>query len=121
MKLEYRTADGKMKVELNGDSQKDLFKELASFQEVFEATEASAVIDGKLYTSNNTIFRVREVDDNEYFEMICLDPGPLFMYKKQFGQNKRGGGLFPKWPSRDDKNIVLGRNGWFKYIGKREE
>lgn len=121
MKLEYRTADGRMKVELSGDSQRDLFKELASFQEVFEGTECSAVIDNKLHASNKTVFRVREVDDNEYYELVCLDPGPLFLYKKLLGQNKKGGGLFPKWPDKNDPDIVVGLNGWFKYVGKKKE
>jgi hypothetical protein len=121
MKLQYQTPDGRMSVELSGDSQKDLFKELATFQEVFQGTECSAMIDGKVVSSNKTVFRVREVDDNEYFEMVCLEPGPLFLYKKQFGQNKKGGGLFPKWPTKDDKDIVLGLNGWFKYVGGKKE
>lgn len=120
MKLNYTSRDGKMNVELEGSSQKELFKELAAFQEVFEQTECSAVIDGKLHKSNNTVFRVRIVDDNDYCELVCVEPGPLFMYKKIFGQAKKGGGLFPKWPDREDKNIVLGNNGWHRWVGGQQ-
>lgn len=120
MKLNYTTPDNRMSVELSGDSQKDLFKELADFQEVFQGNVCSAVIDGKVLKTDNTVFRVREVDDNLYYEMVCLEPGPLFMYKKQFGQNKKGGSLFPKWPNKEDKDIVLGLNGWFKYVGNKK-
>ena len=36
MKVTYQTKNGKLKVELEGDSQRDIFGEISKFQEVFE-------------------------------------------------------------------------------------
>ena len=122
MQLTYKTANGRISVTLEGDTQKDVWEELAAFQEVFENTVCSARVDvdGKkvVVSSDNVVFRVRVVEDNPYYELVCVEPGPLYGYKKSFGQNKKGGGLFPKSPEKDDPNVVLGFQGWHKYLGK---
>ena len=38
MKVNYKTINGRLSVELEGDSQRDIFQEIARFQEVFEET-----------------------------------------------------------------------------------
>ena len=35
MKVTYKTRNGKLSVELEGDSQRDIFAEISKFQEVF--------------------------------------------------------------------------------------
>ena len=37
MKLSYKTSNGRIGVELEADTQKDLFNQISSFQEVFAA------------------------------------------------------------------------------------
>ena len=102
MKLSYTTSNGKISVEFEGESQKDLFGQIASFQEVFEETQC-----GKC-GSENLKFVVRTVDENDYYELRCLDCGA----RLSFGVHKKGGGLFPK---RKDKDTWLPNRGWVKW------
>lgn len=111
MKIRYQDSNGSFSVELEGDTQKDLFSNLAKFQEIFGETSC-----GKC-GSTNLKFVVRNVDDNEYYEIRCLDCGA----RLQFGCNKKGGGLFPK--KKDENGNWLPDRGWVKYnksTGKNE-
>ena len=99
MKVNYKTINGRLSVELEGDSQRDIFQEIARFQEVFEET-----VCGKC-GSDNIRFVVRNVDDNLYCELRCADCGA----KLSFGSHKKGGGLFPK---RKDGDNWLPDRGW---------
>ena len=92
MKVNYKTKNGRISVELEGDSQRDIFAEIARFQEVFEETTC-----GKC-GSDNLRFVVRNVDDNLYYELRCADCGA----KLSFGSHKKGGGLFPKRKDGDN-------------------
>lgn len=117
MKINYTTNDGKMTVELEGTTQQELFAALAEFQEVFED---NTCIKGD-ESSSNVRFRVRNVDDNKYFEKVCVQPGVLRNVRKSYGQLKVGGGLFPK--NKDKDGNWLPDNGWVKWnadSGKEE-
>lgn len=107
MKLTYTTKNGRVKVELEGESQKDIFEAISKFQEVFDETNC-----GKCQ-SENLRFVVRNVDDNLYYELRCLDCGA----RLSFGVNKKGGGLFPK---RKDGDKWLPDGGWVKWNAKTE-
>ena len=108
MKVNYKTKNGRISVELEGDSQRDIFAEIARFQEVFEETAC-----GKC-GSENLRFVVRNVDDNLYYELRCADCGA----KLSFGSHKKGGGLFPK---RKDGDNWLPARGWVKGNPKTEK
>ena len=86
MKVNYQTRNGRLSVQLEGDSQKDIFAEISKFQEVFEED-----VCGKC-GSDNIKFVVRNVDDNLYYELRCGDCGA----KLAFGAHKKGGGTVPK-------------------------
>ena len=126
MKLVYTTKDGRITVELEGNSDKELFRKLAHFQEVFEDTPA-AVVDGKLVTGGDVNYRVRRAKytdekgkekEAEYFEKVVTS-GPLAWYKKSFGVLDDGSeNLFPKRPA-EDENTITGQNGWHKYNKKQ--
>ena len=58
MKVNYQTKNGRLSVQLEGDSQKEIFEQISRFQEVFEETAC-----GKS-GSENIRFVVRYVDDN---------------------------------------------------------
>lgn len=109
MKLNYTTKNGRIKVEIEGESQKDLFESLSKFQEVFDESAC-----GKC-ESENLRFIVRNVDDNLYYELRCLDCGA----RLSFGVHKKGGGLFPKRKDNDGK--WLPDNGWVKWNPKTEQ
>ncbi len=101
MKVTYNT--GKMSVELEGETQRDLFGQLAAFQEVFDETTC-----GKC-GSTNVELAVRRHEVNGYYERGCGDgrAGPAF------GCMKKGGGLFPK--RKDADGNWLPDNGWVKW------
>ena len=101
MKLTYKLND-KASIEVEGDGQKSLFKELASVQEIFG--ENNCGMCGK----NNLKYLVRTVEGNDYFELRCADCGAVL----SFGQHKKGGTLFPK---RKDESGWLKNKGWHKW------
>lgn len=133
MKLLYTTKDGRMQIELEADSQVDLWRELSKFQEVFEEEASSYVGDGKggkkVESSSDIRYRVRTAkgkDDKgkeeefDYFEKIVVS-GPLKGFKKSFGMLKgKNAGLFPK-PSPEGNEFIKGFNGWHKYNGAKKE
>ncbi len=94
MELSYTTRNGRLTVKLEGRSQTELFEQLSEFQEVFENVSCS---NGK-ETSDVVNFVVREVDDNKYYELVCLDETkPALRYaKRKFGVHKNGKTVFPK-------------------------
>ena len=109
MKLTYSTKNGKLKVELEGDSQRDLFEQISNFQEVFEEDTC-----GKC-GSENIKFVVRNVDENLYYELRCAYCGA----RLSFGSMKKGGGLFPK--RKDNDGNWLPDRGWVKWNPKTEK
>ena len=123
MKLTYTTKDGRLKVELEASNDKEMFRQLAHFQEVFEDSP-SANIGGQAMSGGDVSYRVRKAPytdekgkqkEAEYFEKLVTS-GPLKWYKKNYGVLDDGSeNLFPKRPSEDDANIVRGDNGWHKY------
>lgn len=124
MKLNYTTKDGRMTVELEGSSDKELFRKLAHFQEIFEDTPSGKVGD-KVVQGGDVSYRVRKAKytdekgkekEAEYFEKMVVS-GDLMWYKKSFGVLDDGtDNLFPKRPSDEDSNLERGFNGWHKYV-----
>jgi translation initiation factor 2 beta subunit (eIF-2beta)/eIF-5 len=91
-------------------NQKDLFEQLAQFDEVF-GNKACGKCDG-----HDLAYVVREVNDNKFYELRCRDCGA----KLAFGAHKTGNTLFPK---RKDGENWLPDRGWVKYnkeTGKEE-
>ena len=103
MKVTYSTGNGRLSVELDAETQTDLFEQLAYFQEVFGETGC-----GKC-GSENLRFQVRSVEDNLYYELRCLDCGA----KLAFGAMKKGGRLFPRRKNKDGE--WLPDRGWVKW------
>lgn len=117
----YKTQDGRLEVKFEAKDQVDLVEQLAAFQEVFDDT--SCTRNGE--TSLKTRWQVREVDDNKYYELVCIDPSKKNCHRarKSFGVHKKGGGLFPKLKDKDDPTKYLPNNGWMVYnkqTGKEE-
>ena len=102
MKVIYKAGD-KLEFELDGAGQKEIFKELAVIEEIFSENTCG------LCNKNNIRHIVRNVDDNNYYELRCNDCGAILAY----GQHKKGGTLFPK--RKDDDGNYLPNRGWHKW------
>ncbi len=106
MKLRYKVGE-KLEFELEGAGQKEIFKELSAIQEIFG--EESCGICGH----NNIKFIVRNIENNDYFELRCSDCSAILA----FGQHKKGGTLFPK--RKDDEGHYLPSKGWHKWVKEK--
>ncbi len=86
MKAQLRVR-GNLTIELEGEKQRDLFRAIASAQEVFGERCC-----GKC-GSSDLRFRVRRNrDEQEFFELLCLRCYAVL----EFGVHKTGGTLFPR-------------------------
>jgi hypothetical protein len=102
MKANYKVNDN-LEFQVEAEGQKQMFKELSSIQEIFG--EANCGSCG----GTDLRFVVRNVDDNDYFELRCKKCNSVL----QYGQHKKGGTLFPK--RKDDNGNYLENRGWYKY------
>ena len=111
MEIQYRSKSGRLYIKVEGANQKEVFKKLASAQEVFEADDLCGVCG-----SGDIRFRVREVTKGnktfDYFELAC---GKCFA-RLAFGQSNDTISLFPK--RKDENNNYLPNRGWYKYQPK---
>ena len=103
MEAQYKTRNGRLLIKVEGENQKALFRELAMAQEVFEAETECGCCD-----SSEIRFRVREVDGNEYYELVCNKCGARF----EFGQHRKNNTLFPKRHASDGSQLQ--NHGWSK-------
>jgi hypothetical protein len=109
MKVSYTTADNRITVEVEGKDNKDVFAQLAVFQEIYETRQCGAC------DSPRVKFLVREVQGNTYYEMRCADCGATLA----FGQKKADGSLFPK--RKDKEGNWLPNGGWVKWQPKEQD
>ena len=109
MKINYTTADKRLTVELEADSQKALWKELARFQEVFEEGMC-----GKCKCPNLRFVVRKALDERgkeyEYNELRCRKCGAKLAYGVLDDGNN---GLFPK--RKDAEGNYKPDNGWVKW------
>lgn len=126
-KMSYTTEDGRITVEFEAANDKDYFRQLAHFQEIYE-DNPSAKLGDKVVSGGKVVYRVRKAKytdekgkekEAEYFEKVVIG-GELAWFKKSFGVLDDGSdNLFPKRPGDDEKNIERGFNGWHRY--KKED
>lgn len=110
MKAHYKTRNGRLVFEIEGDTPKAIFRGVADLQNLFESDDACGCCSG-----TNLQYRVRTIDDNDYYELFCMDCSAALNY----GQHKKGGGLFPKRKDADGKPFP--NNGWKRWTGKAIE
>lgn len=104
MEAILRTCGGRLTLKVQAEKQKDLFRQVAIAQEVFDSeTECGCCNSDRIH------FQVRTVDSMEFFELICLGCGARF----EFGQHKNGNSLFPK--RRDEHGALLPNRGWARW------
>jgi hypothetical protein len=121
-----QTRHGLIKVE--GDTQSDLFKEMASTYEVFDEKQCG-LCQGK---DIRPVVR-RNKDEDEFYEYQCQgtvkngDRVERCRGYLSLGQNKKGGGLFPiraltEAGKPDRAEGKFGRhNGWTRYRGEPKQ
>ena len=107
MKINYTSRSGRVSVELEAETQRDAFQQLSDFQEIFDET-----VCGKC-ASENLRFVVRTVDDNQFYEIRCMDCGA----RLEFGSMKQGGRLFPR--RKDKEGNWLPDRGWVKWNSEK--
>jgi len=110
MKLRFTTKNRQLTFEVEGDSPKDLFSELASIQEIFDVHECGAC------HGPDVQFRVRKSKNQqgkeiEYYELQCRNH--QCRARLTFGQNADHKGLFPK--RKDGNGNWIENNGWEIY------
>lgn len=104
MKASYQTRNGQVTFELEGQDIKDVFRQLAKVQEVFDAEAQCGMCESK-----DIRFLARKVEDFDFYELDCQKCHAHF----SFGQAKKGGALFPK--RRDENGAPLPHDGWSRY------
>ena len=104
----------KLRVNVTGGNQKELFYALARTQEVFGNDKCGAC------NSPHVRFVVREVSDgkkeHKYYEIHCTNF--KCRAKLAFGQHATGDTLFPK---RKDDDGWLENNGWTIWEGHKKD
>ena len=112
-------------IEVEGRDVKELWQQLSAADDAFGHMTCKAEVNGQVQETKSVHFAHREVDKNDYYELIVFE-GPLTGYRKSFGQHMSGKTLFPKNndPTEEDiakakekgYNIVAGRRGWSKRV-----
>jgi hypothetical protein len=105
MLVKYKIND-RLEFTVEGSGQKEVFKELATIQEIFGEEKCG------MCNKNSLKFVVRNVEGNDFYELRCSDCGAIL----SFGQHKKGGTLFPK--RKDDAGEYLQNKGWHKWVNK---
>lgn len=101
-------------LEIEADKQAELFRALASAQEVFGAAHCVKC------KSTNLSFNVRQnKEDDDFFEIICGD----CYAKLAMGQHKKGGTLYPQRQrqNEDGEREWLPDNGWMKWDREKKK
>lgn len=104
MKATYKVTN-RLLIEIDEDSQADLFSGLASANEVFGHSECGAC------KSENIGYRVRTVDGNDFFEMMCKECRAVLSFGQHQNKSKT---LFPHRKHKD--GTFKKNNGWEKYV-----
>ena len=115
MKANYTSKNGRLTVELESDSQKGLWAQLAAFQETFEEPACGKCNSGDLK------FVVRKTTDGkkkefDYHELRCNKCGAKLAYGVI---NDETGTLFPKRKGEDGQ--FRGKYGWVKWNPETEK
>lgn len=106
MKAHYRAFNGRLLIEVEGATIKDLFEQIGPVAEVLDGDDAC----GKC-ASPHIYPRARVADGFTFYELVCSDCGA----KLSFGQHKEGGTLWAK--RTDEHGNKMDYRGWQIYLG----
>lgn len=94
-------------IDIDGETQVDIFEKLSAVQEVFGITKC-----GKCGSQDLRYITREDKEENKYHEIQCQNP--KCRAKLAFGQNKKGGGLFPR--RKDSEGKYIDNGGWSVYV-----
>jgi len=103
MEAQYKLWDGRLIFKVDGENPKAIFRALAGVSDVFGSISECGLCHGK-----DIRLRHRIVDDNSFFEAACGNSA--CRAKLEFGQTKKGDGLFPR--RKDETGAYLQNGGW---------
>jgi len=103
MKATLSTMGGRLTFEVDADTSKDLFEQIGSIQEVFDAEQQCGCCE-----SDDIHFVRRETQGFDFYELHCQACRARFC----FGQSKDKKNLFPK---RRENGKELPHGGWSRY------
>ena len=97
MKAFYKAPDGTLTVEVQAETVKDLFRQVAQLEMAFGVDPACKLCHNGIGRRN---YRVTG-DQYAWFELVCGNCGGVLT----FGQHKTGGTLYPKkWAARPESH-----------------
>lgn len=118
MKARIQSSNRQLTLEVEGATQKDLFAELASAQEVFDVGECGACHgEARLGTRFQVRVVMKGTKRYDFFEHVCRDPKCRARFS--MGQSTSGDTLFPK--RKDNEGNWLPNGGWVKYSSGQSE
>ncbi len=106
MKATYTAFGGRLQCEVQGDSIKEIIKQIGPIAEILDSDTACGCCQ-----SENIHPRCRKAGDYEYFELVCSDCGA----QMSFGQAKDMKSLFPKRKGHPETR------GWSVYVADRQQ
>ena len=130
MKAQVKLND-KITFEVEADTEKSMFQEIARAQEIFTHNEC-----GRCKCKEVKFVSRKDPDDNDWLEVVCQDMS--CRAKVIFGVAKKGGVIYPKikWDQLSEKQQeqradekqyadqhygYLPNNGWFQFKYKEAE
>ena len=108
MKVHYKSANGRLTFELEGQGVKEIWDGISDIQDCFESPVAQKC---GLCGGTDLRFRHRKVDRFDYREISCTAQG--CRGKLEFGQTQEGGRLFAR--RKDEAGNFIPNNGWVKW------
>jgi hypothetical protein len=115
MIAKYLTHDRRITFEIEGDSAKAIFTEIAAIQEVFDSEHKCGICGGTDLRFLRRIAR-KGTKVYEFFHLACRskdERGYICGARFDFGQSTDDEDLFPKRKDKDGKYLPNG--GWSKY------
>lgn len=110
MKFTHTTTNGRTSIEFEASTHKSIFKQLASFEEIFEESKCARCGSDSI----RHVIRKAKKDNKEYeyYELRCMNP--KCFAKLPLGILDDGSdNLFPK--RRDEEGKMRGKLGWVRW------
>jgi hypothetical protein len=109
LEVQYKSANGRLFIKVDGNTQKEVFEKLAAAIEVFEAADKCGCCGSTIRPRVRHVAKGNKTFD--YYEMACQEP--RCHARLAFGQSTDTVSLFPK--RKNETGEWLPNGGWSKY------
>ena len=116
IKAKYLTQDRRLTFEIEGETQKAVFTQIAAIQEVFDSEHKCGLCGGSDIRYMHRVTTTKGSKKCDYLHFVCRtkdERGHTCNARFDFGQSMEGGALFPKRKNEDGTWKQNG--GWEKY------